>query len=160
MVHVGRDRGPHHERRAKRYAFEWTEEAFTNHLIAPGHQRPARLEAEMLTRHIVANKLDITWIRHCESALARHTEERNRQRIEAHKLGRNGIDRDRICRGEQEMLHSQDHGAWAGTVAGDRSVHDRKDGRVEFPLHVQQIDKHLMHVFVYIVPDPPQEPAE
>ena len=111
-------------------------------------------------RHVVANKLNVPRIRDAQPSLVRHAEKRNRQRVKANQARRDGIHGDRIGRCEQQVLHARDHGAGPGAVAGDCPVHDREDRRVQFLLHVQQVDEHLVHVLVGIVPHFTQESAE
>src|SRR5678815_4789587 len=119
VVHIRRKWRPHHQWRVQEDALEGAEKTFPNHLVTPDDERFPGLEPEIFRRHIVAHDFDLAGIGYSESSLVRHSEERNRQRVEAHQTRGDRIDGDRIGRCEKQVFHSRNHRAWSGSVTSD-----------------------------------------
>ena len=68
------------------------------------------------------------------------TDESQTHRIEALEFGAHGVDGDLVARGKNQILDVRNHGAGAGAVAHDRSVHDREDSGMNFFLDQKKID--------------------
>ena len=49
-------------------------------------------------------------------------------------------------------MDPRNHRPRAGTVAANGAIHDGEDGGMQLALHVQQIDQHLVHMLVRVVP--------
>ena len=140
--------------------FEWTEETAPDHLVAPDNERPARREAEVFSRDVVADELDVARIRDTEAAFVRHPQEGDGQRIETHQPRSDGVDRDRVRCREQHVRHTRDHRPRARAIPGDRPVHRRENRRMELLLHVQEINEDFVHVLVRVMPDFAEQAAE
>ena len=130
-------------------------------LVTPDDEAPAGLEAHRGRSEVrVADDLDLPGIRHAEPALLTHPEVRDRQRIEAHDLRGDRVDRHLIRRGEDQVPHARHHRARPGAVAHHGAVHHGEHRRVQLALHVHEVDHHLVDVLVRVVPDFLQQAAE
>ena len=82
------------------------------------------------------------------------------QRIHAHHLGRDGIDRDLVRRRQDDVLDLRMHRAGTGAVAGGRAVHHREESGVDLLLDRQQVDERLVNPGVRVVPVGIEQAAE
>ena len=111
-------------------------------------------------RDVVAHEFDVPDVRHAQTPLVGHPQKRNTHRVEAHEPRSHGIDGHGIRRSQHQILDPGHHRARPRAVPRDGAVHDREDGWMQFALHVQEIDEHLVHVLVRVVPDFTQQPAK
>ena len=111
-------------------------------------------------RRRVADDLDVARIAAAEPEVVRHPDELDRQRIEAHELGRDGVDRDLVGARQDHVLGVRDHAARARPVAGERPVHHREHAAVNLLLDHQQVHERLVDHRMRPVPVLVQQPAE
>ena len=109
---------------------------------------------------LIADDLDVARIAATEPALVRQADEFDRQRIHAHQLRGDGVDRHLIGAGENHVLDVRDHAARPGTVAGKRSVHDREHAAMNLLLNHQQVDERFVNHRVRPVPPLVEQPAK
>ena len=69
----------------------------------------------------------------------------DRQRIEAHEAGGNGVDGDLIRACQNHVLDVRHHAARARAVAGERAVHDREHAAVNPLLNAEQVHQGLVN---------------
>ena len=115
---------------------------------------------EVHVGHVVANQLDLAGVGHAEAPLVGHPEVRDPERVVAHQARRDRVDRHGVGRGEDQVALAWKHGAGPRAVPHHGAVHDGEHGRVELPLHVEQIDQDLMDELVRVVAHLLQEATE
>src|SRR2546426_35870 len=161
VVDVRGERGPDHQGRVEQEPLERPQRPAPDQLVAPDHEAAARLEAHRDRRRVrVAEDLDPFRVRHAESTLLAHPEVRDRQGIEPHDPRRDRVDRHLIRRGQDQVPETRHHRPGPRAVAHHGPVHYRKHARMQLPLHVHQVDEHLVHELVCIVAHFLQQAAE
>ena len=74
----------------------------------------------------------------------RQADELDRQRVEAHQLGGDGVDRHLVGAGQDDVLDVRHHAARPGAVAGEGAVHHGEDAAVDLLLDHQQVHERLV----------------
>src|SRR5882672_2088900 len=91
VIDVRGERRPDHQRGVQQQTLERPQRAATDELVAPDHQAAAGLEAHVQPGRVgVAHNLDLARVGHAEAALVAHLQVRDRERVEAHDLRRDG----------------------------------------------------------------------
>src|SRR5438445_5086630 len=104
VIDVRGERRPDHERRMQEKPLERPQGAAADQLITPDHEAPTGLEAHRGGREVrVAHDLDLPGIRHTEPALLAHPQIRDLQRVKAHDLRGDRVDRDLIGGSEDHV---------------------------------------------------------
>src|SRR5439155_23402661 len=117
-------------------------------------------EAEIDPGDVEADDLDLARVADAETALVAEADELERHRVEAHQLRCDGIDRDHVAGGEDEVFNVRSHGARAWAVPRDRAVRDGEDAGVNLLLNSQQVDECLMDLRVSPVAAEVEQAAE
>ena len=152
MVEVRGGGRPDDERRVEGDLLEEAERPLAQHLVAPDHQGAADPETQVQPGDIVAHQVDAAGVRHSQSPLVAHPQVRDGERIEPHDARRHGVDGHRVGAGQDDVADHRVHGARAGAVAAHRAVHDGENAGVQLLLHHDEVDQHLVHVLVRVVP--------
>ena len=109
---------------------------------------------------LVADDLDVARVAAAEPALVREPDELDRQRVHAHQPGGDRVDRHLIGARQDDVLHTRNHAARPGAVAGERAVHHREHAAMDLLLNHQQVDERFVDDRVRPVAALVQQPAE
>ena len=140
---------------------ERPQRSLADQLVAPDHEAPGRPEPHVGGRRVgIADDLDLPRIRHPEPAFVTHPEIWDRERIEAHDLRRDRVDRHLVRRRQDQVAHARDHRARPRAVPHHRAVHHRQERWMQLALHVHEVDQDFVHELVGVVANFLQEPPE
>ena len=95
-----------------------------------------------------------------EAGLVRQPDVRDGERVEAHHLRRDGVDRHLVAGAEDDVLDLREHGARAGAVAGGGAVHHGEEAAVDLLLDRQQVHQRLVDPAMRVVAARVEQAAE
>ena len=125
------------------------------HLLERPHEMPV-----LAAGRLVADDFDLARVAAAEPHVVRHPDELDLHRIEAHQLGRHGVDRHLVRARQQDVLRVRHHAARPRSVTRESAVHHREHAAVNLLLNHQQIHERLVDHRVRPVPVLVQQSAE